>query len=281
MSAEIRRIGLEVREARRSALETHSDSVGYQIGRGISGYENYLPTFKGKPFIDIVEDKLTTQPTDQPLTIVDIGCGNGTFLVECAWRWPGQVKCIGITTQEYPNEFLERERQAKLHGEQYNEAVDSVGIVKADAMDIVSLMGCGNVDIAVAMQSFRYFADPWMALKRVYSTLKDDGVCLIDSTNFNLSNSNDPYDHNRIMNEVIMADYLRKAYGMEFFAGDKFPPLSFKKTSPRLSLPIRYAGKMETDELQHAIESDERYQVVEYELDKEKASKYVHFAKFL
>jgi hypothetical protein len=36
---------------------------------------------------------------------------------------------------------------------------------------------------------------------------------------------------------------------------------------------------METDELQHSIESDERYQVVEYELDKEKAAKFVSFAK--
>ncbi|OGH16974.1 MAG: hypothetical protein A3C30_01850 [Candidatus Levybacteria bacterium RIFCSPHIGHO2_02_FULL_40_18] len=281
MSSEIRRIYGEVSEARRSAFETHSKPIGYQTDRGISWYENELPTLNNKSFIDIVEEKLAAQPIDQPLKIVDIGCGNGFFLVSCALRWPGQVSCVGITAQEFPNPFLEEGKIAKSKSTVYNKGVDAVKIIKADVMDIIPLMGRGSIDVAVALQAFRYFGDPWGALKRVYAALKDDGVCLIDSVNFNLGHVNDPKDQKRIIDEVIMAAYLRNAYGMEFFAGDKFPPLSFKKTSPRLTLPIRYAGKMETDELQHAIESDERYQVVEYELDKEKASKYVPSASFL
>lgn len=278
----VRRVYQSVLEARENAFEVHSKLIEYATGRGLSSYENELPRWNGMSFIDIVEKKIKEAQEDERVRIVDIGCGNGSFLVSCARRWPDRVSCIGITAQEYPNKFLEEQRLADSAGELQDGKLAPIEIVRADVLNIDSLVGHGNADVVVALQSFRYLADPWMTLKKVYSVLKDDGVCLIDSINFNLRHSNDPNDQDRIMEEVIMADYLRNGYGMEFFAAGELHPLSFKKTLPRLILPLHYAGKMETDELEAALvlgEKGERYDVVQYELDRKKASKYVWFAE--
>lgn len=281
MSSEIRRTYGIVLEARQSSLETHSKLLPYAVDRGISSYENELPKWNNMSFMEIVEDKIASKPDGGPIKIVDIGCGNGSFLVSCALRWPGKVKCLGITLQEYSNDFLDKQKSAVLNDAGSGERLGAVEIHKADAMDIQSLVGQSSVDIAVALQSFRYFADPWMVLKRVYSALKEDGICLIDSINFNLKHVKDSENMDRIISEVIMAAYLRNAYGMDFFANGELHPLSFQKTLPRLTLPLRYAGKIETDELQHAIQSEETCQVVQYELDRSKSSKYVPSANLL
>lgn len=277
MSAEITRIVSAVRQARGSAFETHSKPLEYTVNRGISSYENDLPTFRDRPFIDIVDKKLEEKTDGKPLVIVDIGCGNGEFLASCARRWPGKVSCIGITSEVYPNknfDIFAANRIVMASGKAGNtyDPLNAIEIIKGDALNIVAMLEQRKADIAVALQSFRYFADPWMVLKRVYSVLSKDGICLIDAINLNLRYDADLIGADRAIIKATLAKYLRDVYDMEVSSSGFSPlSLSFIKTSNKLSLPLRYFGKRDTYELREAIDSSEKYEVVEYELNREKA----------
>ena len=86
----------EIRSRRRESFENHQLENQYDTGRGISDYLGELHTFRGNTFTQWLGEKLRT---DENVSILDIGCGQGVLLTELAERYP-TLEVSGITAHD-------------------------------------------------------------------------------------------------------------------------------------------------------------------------------------
>ncbi|MBI2028976.1 class I SAM-dependent methyltransferase [Candidatus Gottesmanbacteria bacterium] len=206
----------KLRIFRGAVFETSSLRSNYVVNRGLDDYNFDLPSFSGIRLKEIIDLKLKKE---KQIRLLDAGCGDGSFLLECALqpRWKNRLELLGITSYPY-HDYSSSHNLLDNNGIQIHVADlhNLTQYIKPDSTDIVTSSGC-----------FTYLAHPYIVLKRIYSVLKNRGLCLINMFTWSALSSEDA---------DLLTNYLKGVYGMEI----ERDTISFTKTRSRLLLPLRY-----------------------------------------
>lgn len=162
--------------------------VGYEVARGIKkrarnghdihGYNDELPTVDGLNLAGFIERQISK---NGEVTLLDVGCGNGRFLIECKLTWQDQINCLGITAFPYYQYRLERakgEVEAKTQGD-----LEELGINIINSADVQSLpqyFPPDSFDIVACANTARYLADPLALVEGIHKILKVGGAAFIN-----------------------------------------------------------------------------------------------------
>lgn len=227
--------GRRIHQARAEAFQAHAQKIGgsYKTDRSLVGrkeanretYAGYLPSYEGKNLLDILNRKAQTE---DPVTLLDLGCGKGQFLLDLARHAP-HLHLTGITSYPYHQESPSHVRNLDQH---------DIKIHVADIQDLKRVIPSNSVDVATSVFAFGYLADPWWALKQTYDILKPGGIGLFYG--FPLADS--LKSQKPVLDQV--AHYLKEQYGMEItIYGINSTQMSFEKNKPHLTLPLSYSKK--------------------------------------
>jgi ubiquinone/menaquinone biosynthesis C-methylase UbiE len=238
-----------LRQYRQTIFNHESKYQPYCVSRSLNQYLETLPKFQEKDLLEIVDEKILSKG-QSPIKILDIGCGEGKFLLDCKEKWGSNIDCFGLSAFPYHDE-----EGSSLFP--YDEEMSFNSVLKTKGVDIkigdvhrlYDLVPNNNFDVVTSATAFRYFAHPATALKMIYQTLRYDGICLIND--FDVSREFRPYIDD--LNELY--DFLKKTYGFEF--RQTLRSLSFQKKSKKLTLPISF-NKRPNDGL-YSIEEDAKF----------------------
>lgn len=171
----------ELINRRRAAFEAQTAYHTYTVGRGLydreaqgkealplQGYARLLPKVEGETIDTLIKDRITQKGT---ATILDIGCGEGRFLLDCKSQWGDKIKTFGVSATQYHD----------------TESVEAAG-VEIGIGDAQSLLNClrengmptSGYDFVVSVFAFPYIADPLAVLKHAHSILADNGIVMVD-----------------------------------------------------------------------------------------------------
>lgn len=199
------------------------------------GYLDTLPTFTGLNFEQLVEAEITRRegksrsqniPFD-PITIVDVGYGNGQFLLDCEKEWGNKVRLVGLGTDIYSKKGR-RVGTHTIRATHQDLIGKGVELVNGNVVDIRKVLGDNYADIIVSSLAFEYVNyPPWELLKKIYRTLKPGGIALLDYSYV-------------ICHALKGAQKYLDDHNYEFEIGED--SVAFKKTEPDIALPIRTVG---------------------------------------
>lgn len=203
------------------------------------GYIDVLPKIHDKNFIGLVNEKIvqrkqTAERSGQPyekVKIVDIGYGKGVFLLDCNTEWGEDVELIGIGSDEYTKMTSlvldELGGEASSEFAPTNKLLKKSGtrLVNGSVVDIRKLLGDNSADFIVSCYALTYVKYPgWEMIKKIYRTLKPDGIALLD------------YDHSGAGDIRAVEDYLNNnGYDFETTTDG----VAFQKTILDINVPIR------------------------------------------
>lgn len=163
---------------RTTSYAYHAAARGYTVDRGIydrwegtppgyrhkiNGYVTELKEFQGKNVLQIIDGIVQMQGRAR---ILDVGCGSGKFLGEVKDKYGDRVDCFGITAYNYS----------------YVYSHPGISIILGDAQHLpIYFYNQQEFDLATAVNSVGWIADPWAVVSGMYELLKRDGVGLINS----------------------------------------------------------------------------------------------------
>lgn len=221
----------------------------FQVGRGLLskedkeyGYIDLLPTFQGKNFIQLVNNEIQKRKQElaktgspyKKVTIVDIGYGKGFFLLDCRKIWGDDVELIGYGTSEYTKEPETSTLDSIVEGENNSVTAElltksGIKLVEGDVIDIRKNLGDNTADFIVTCNALIYVNYPqWEVFKKIYRTLRQNGIALIDSILGLLDQEEDTYDYlNRLGYNFELSDSPQGLHGT-----------AFQKTFPDINIPI-------------------------------------------
>jgi SAM-dependent methyltransferase len=195
----------------------------------VEGYINILPRYQGNDIIELVDKAIEdrTSASDK-ITIVDIGYGNGSFLLDARKEWGDQLRLIGYGNDGY-TKIPQRTHLARAQGGYYlpptQTQLEEAGIelINGNAIDIRDKLGDNTADFIVSCYGLTNVEFPhWELLKKVYRSLKPGGIALIHPF----------YDLHILM---TVQDYLLEM-GYDFTIN--LDGVSFKKTLPDIKIPV-------------------------------------------
>lgn len=238
-----RKISLrQVIQTRRASYQSEQRLRNYIIGRGLfkgpstnqrserGAYLRFLPKLSGKNVIEIIEEK---SQEVSPVKILDVGCGNGRFLIDCKRKWQDKVECTGISAYLYHLE--DRKWELGAAGKTVHKLEElEIQILQMDAQSFVSpsKLKPESYDVVVSVMTSQYLADPAAMLKSIYRVLRIGGVGLVER----------PMPMMTASDRRLLAEYLEREYGMEFIPGYWYQGVAFRKSRERLTLPISTVG---------------------------------------
>lgn len=220
----------------RSRSLNMSNGVLYEL----EGYLDTLPTFRGLRFDQLVkaeimvrENKAISQNVPfEPVTIVDIGYGNGQFLLDCAEEWGNKVRLVGLGTNVYSK--MDQERSFGTTGVHIIRATHQdlsdrgIELVDGNVIDIRKIFEDNFADFIVSSFALQYVDyPPWELLKKIYRTLKPAGIALLDY-------------YSALCHCLKGAQKYLGDHKYEFEVGER--SVAFKKTELDIALPIRTVG---------------------------------------
>jgi hypothetical protein len=116
-----------LRQYRQIKFNRESKYQPYCVNRNLHQYVEELPKFQGKNLLEIVDEKIISK-NGSPVQILDIGCGQGKFLLDCKEKWGSHINCAGLSAFPY------HEEEASLFP--YTEELSLNSVLKKKRVDI-------------------------------------------------------------------------------------------------------------------------------------------------
>jgi SAM-dependent methyltransferase len=205
----------------------------------LEGYLDELPTLGGADFVSLVnaeigkrrEISLTTASQIESVVILDIGYGDGSFLLDCREEWGDKVRLVGLGASVYTR--IERSRNTK---DRVGEPVlfpptekqikeKGIELIEGNAVDVRNILGDAFADFIVSAYALMYVDyPPYELLRKIYSILKPAGVALLDYS---------PTAYARV--ETILTKLKMAGYEIEL----NHDGVAFRKTHDQLDPSIR------------------------------------------
>lgn len=225
----------QLRIAQQTAMDAHTQFSKYTVDRGIysehfvGSYLTDLPKLEGVSFLDQFKEATTT---GQKLALLDVGCGNGNFLMEMRQMFGNAHTLHGLSLFAY-------------HDLDLAEAYD----FQVQLKPIEQFHARNQYDVIVAEQSLNYSYNPLIALKRVYAALKPEGMAFLAPVSLQFATQSD---------QDTCFEFLRNNYGMQITPSTKglvHPSwgLAFRKTLPSLKIPVQIAKLVEAGNEYHQV----------------------------
>lgn len=214
----------------------------------LRGYLEWLPMLHDQDFIAVVDEKIADRNADtgngSKVRIVDIGYGDGRFLLQCRARWGDDVELYGYGTDAYaktPSKLLNQFTKSETYLPPTIDGLQNAGVhlVNGNFIDIRRELGDNFADVIVSVHALQHVYYPnWEKIKKIYRTLAPDGVALINNTGIK---QNFP-------NQTLEAYLETNGYDFQFrtvrFWHEPHHDTAFRKTNPDLTVPIRSIGKV-------------------------------------
>lgn len=197
----------------------------YRIDRSIIEYLEMLPRFGGKNFVQTMEEKIAGAIS--PVTVLDIGCGNGDVLGLLAASYP-EIQATGISATDLRRKIEPEKRPS----------VEKIDYRVGDMHDLKKIVDGQQFDIITSLWALSHGADPLTVVKQAYQVLKPDGVAFLQNFGPMLSNI-----------EARSLEYYWGANGIEAELTPMYKRadvvseynLSFQKSDARkMHMPFRY-----------------------------------------
>lgn len=189
----------QIEAAKSQSFAMQQTDLGYEVARGITkrirnghkveSYRDLLPLIDGQTVEGLINCKI--QEFGE-ITLLDVGCGNGRFLIECKLTWQDKINCVGLTAYPYFRYRLERKK-----GEvepKTEEDLNKFGITiieDADAQSLPQYFPSENFDIVACANTARYLADPLALIVGIHKILKVGGTAFINEMRMPTENLDD------------------------------------------------------------------------------------------
>jgi len=226
----------------RSAVEANleKDATLYEgeekqrrFSRGIDFYLESLPKYTHGPFktsfLDVIK---RSGRKHKPVQVLDIGCAKGQALSDIKDMFGDKVETWGISATDFRT--------------QESPKIDHYIVGDAQKINL----DAGTFQVITAYQSFRYFADPLLVLKKAYSWLEARGYGFIDSVGW--QGLPVYFEGSHIPFSLLLRAIREQGYDVQRDMGNKsrITDLVFRKTGnkPRMHLPIGYRGDYDQKE---------------------------------
>ncbi len=155
----------QITQLRNQAFRQEFDFQPDEISRGIDEYNELLPTFKGRGFRGLLENRLSS--TYRPIRVLDIGSGACIALGEMVRNYSAKIAAYGISSRDY----IDRMPDWQLYTSQVNLTI-------GDAQKLKDYFEPGSFDLVVGVFAFDYLVDPLGTLEQAYYLLDIEGVVL-------------------------------------------------------------------------------------------------------
>lgn len=168
----------------------------------------------------------------------------------CKDEWASQVQPIVISLHDLSEVSYDSKTNDSLVGLPTKGDLKKSGIpfIVGDAQSLAVTLWRNKVpegfDVITSVQTFQYLEDPLAALKGVYNMLKKGGVAFIHGNPVVWGKTN-------IQDTQSLQSFLGKNFNMSFDGG-----VVFKKTQPRIHIPVEYIIREHSGELRYAYKRD-------------------------
>lgn len=145
-----------IRELTNKNYQIHSSSAQRgRTTREIPDYLDYLPTMKGKNFVDFLDERILDSGHS---SVLDIGCGQAHVLSELKKKYSDKLSATGITAYDY------REK-----------SIEGINYVIGDAHQLQSHLKGQSFDAIISVYALQHMQDPLRVIKSAYRLLKKGG----------------------------------------------------------------------------------------------------------
>jgi ubiquinone/menaquinone biosynthesis C-methylase UbiE len=144
-------------------LHAKKDLIRHHFDRSAAGYDSSRISRWQRYFQQKVLDHIHLE---DPISVLDVGCGTGWFAVQLHTRLPNSTICgIDISAQMI---HLARQKSSSLPNVHFK-------VGDAQKIDYPS----ETFDYITCIHSFRHYSDPSAALREFYRVLKREGTLLL------------------------------------------------------------------------------------------------------
>lgn len=154
----------QIKEAVITSVNKQKRSDSYTVNRDIEDYESELPKMEGATFIDSLEAVVAADGTP---SILDIGCGDGTMLLQLKEQYGDKIQATGVSAYDY------RDKAQLPSYEEIDYRVE-------DAHRLRLLFPSASFDVIVSLRAMMYMGDYLRVLKASYHLLKKGGRAFIN-----------------------------------------------------------------------------------------------------
>lgn len=219
-----------IKDFRRNWRGANHSSEFYLVARSLdgdlgTGYVGTLPKFKGKTFVQHLQERYSQG--DQEIDVLDIGCGQGRALIELSQRFPS-IKLHGVSADDY------RPRLPK----NLKPLAENIDYRIGDAHRLRNIFGDVRFDLIVSVCTFHYLPDPQGVLRQAYGLLKDSGMAFIHEPCIPLTF--EEVKQLRRYWRLNGVDAKLESHGPMPYEGIELFDIAVRKTVPKLLLPFNY-----------------------------------------
>lgn len=136
------------------------------------GYNSILIGPGRQTLFGTIEEKIRLSGE---VELLDVGCGTGRFLIDCASIWSGAIRCYGLTARHYSRAYRTSPPETT------EDAIQRLGIdVRVGDAQRLADVYDHQFDLITAVYVAQYLGDPWSLIKGVHQVLKLGGVAYIN-----------------------------------------------------------------------------------------------------
>ena len=154
------------RVRREDSASINSDDF-YYTNRRLDHYEIQLPHYNGKTFLETL--RLRINESNEPVDILDIGCGQGIALAELLKEFPGRIRISGLAATDL-REHAPSELQPFLR---------EMDMRVGDAHYLTQIFGPKRFDYIISIKTFQHLEYPESVTQQCGNLLKPGGVAFI------------------------------------------------------------------------------------------------------
>ncbi len=145
------------------------DNRGYYTNRNARNYNLLLPHAEGQPLLTYLQTRHTN--SSHPLSVLDVGCGQGIALAEMMRDY--NIQASGVTATD-----LRKYVDPALRLRPFLEQID---LRIGDLSNLKDYFGGKRFDLIISVKTFEHVPNPSTIIKQCEELLKPGGVGLIEN----------------------------------------------------------------------------------------------------